>query len=100
MGRCHCFRKEVVKMNNDGFCKNCSRVDDRTANGKTLCATCAELYAKASRKYYKKRVENHQCTRCGKGLSDDYYYITCASCREKAHNAYIKKKTAGSGFVI
>lgn len=84
-------------MNNDGFCKNCGRVDDRTANGKYLCATCEKRHAKARQKYYRKRVDNHRCTHCGAVLADDYYYITCASCREKAHNAYIKKKTAQSG---
>lgn len=84
-------------MNSDGFCKNCGRVDDRTANGKAFCTVCAQRRNNARRKLYYTRIDEHKCTRCGKVLPDDYWYIDCVACREAARVAYKKKKTAQGG---
>ena len=94
-------------------CTACGKQDDRTAAGKTQCASCAEKSVKANRRYqaehkgeyrttqalwsyrrYHQRLENHCCVRCGQELAKDYYYTCCERCRNMSKTRNAKKKTA------
>ena len=82
-------------------CTACGKQDDRTAAGKTQCASCAEKSVKANRRYqaehkeqlaaiksaanaqrYYRLQENHCCVHCGSKLPEGYYYVKCEHCRE------------------
>lgn len=93
-------RYYTLKRNH--LCTRCKKKDAYTIAGRSLCYECTQKRIAEVREYYWKdataarekkrqryrelsalRREQHQCTRCGKQLSEDYSYSYCAMCRAK-----------------
>lgn len=102
-------KKRRAKAIEQKLCPSCMKSDERTENGYTYCAKCAERYLsyykdenkhediKAKRREYAKKrrawaKENHICTRCMK--KDERTLNGMAYCAECAaiYRAYAKKK--------
>ena len=83
-----------------GLCVICGKEDAFTMIGKRLCADCTEKHRQATADWYEnnreritkserdqrsERIENHQCTVCGKPLPENFKLHTCEECRKKAN---------------
>lgn len=86
------------------LCTACQSKDAYTMIGRSLCASCASKSAtykrehsdpakrSAQRKELRlKHIANHECTVCGRRLSDQYLYKTCEYCRAKKRRSWLKK---------
>lgn len=97
-------------------CTRCAKQDARTLQGYSVCESCRhkfEVYRKeylsrpgtaeqlriSNRNYmnvrYYQRQRNHQCTKCGVALANDYFYTACPKCRQKAAEYHQKKRPPG-----
>lgn len=78
-------------------CPQCGKQDERTLNGKCYCEKCMDNRRKKCRRQYRNRQQNHECTRCGVKLPNDYFYVKCDNCRNREQEkCREKKKTAGA----
>lgn len=103
------MNKRYQRLREQKRCTRRTKQDARTLQGFSVCESCkenstrpdkAEAKRISNRNYmnarYYQRQRNHQCTKCGVALANDYFYIACPKCRQKAAEYYRKRKTAGA----
>lgn len=100
-------KRELARKNK--VCLRCKKQDERTLDGKTYCAECAEK-ADVSRKEYKrehpekvkeynrrryeKQLAKHICTNCKTELPQDYKKTKCPQCLETLNRKAKEKRAA------
>ena len=78
----------------EGLCVLCGKPN---GNGHQRCDVCAKAQREYQLKRYYELLKQHRCSHCGKPMSDNWYYVTCETCKTKADNTRWAKKGVLNG---
>lgn len=94
-------KERYAYFKSNHICPQCQRKDSRTLSGKVYCISCSKIQNDYMHTRSLIRIENRECTLCGKPLKGDEKHKKCFDCRikraEMQRKLREKKKTAKRG---